>query len=140
MIPTCLVPLDSYNSLLPNNTKQVPICPNIKELWLHYKARPLKNLLRIWVVRIGENYAFTLIFCTMCVFDSYLWPSATKWGSLTGVSKLRKVYHCNKHHFLHILMQKLLLNDFPIKSYRMLNITSMLSFKITYRDLGCQRL
>ncbi len=54
---------------------------------------------------------------------NHLWPSATKWGSLRGVSKVRKVFCCNKHYFLHILMQKWLLCDIPIKSYKMLNIT-----------------
>ncbi len=29
-----------------------------------------------------------------------LWPSATKWGSLRGVSKLRKLLHCNEYYFL----------------------------------------
>ncbi len=43
VILTCLVSLDSYNTLLHNNTKQVAICPNIEELWLHYKAHLLEN-------------------------------------------------------------------------------------------------
>ncbi len=56
------------------------------------------------------------------------------------LSKLRKVLHCNKHYFLYILMQKLLLYDFPIKSYRMLNITSMISFKITSQKFGLSKI
>ncbi len=53
-----------------------------------------------------------------------MWPHATKCGSLRAVSKFRKVPHCNKHCFLHIVMQKWLLNDIPIKSYKMLNIAT----------------
>ena len=34
---------------------------------------------------------------------------------------MRKVPHCNKHYFLHIVIQKLLLSDIPIKRYKMLN-------------------
>ncbi len=51
-----------------------------------------------------------------------MWPSATKWGSLSGVSKLGKVLCCSKLYFLHILMQKWLLCDDPVKSYEMFNI------------------
>ena len=39
-----------------------------------------------------------------------------------GVLNLRKVFQCNKHYFLHILVQKWLLCDISIKSYEMLNI------------------
>ncbi len=35
---------------------------------------------------------------------------------------MRKLLHCNKHNFLHILMEKLLLCYIPIKSYEMLNL------------------
>ena len=49
-------------------------------------------------------------------------PAPLKLSSLRGVLKLRKVVHCNKHYFVHILMQKWLLCDIPIKSYEMLNI------------------
>ncbi len=52
----------------------------------------------------------------------YMWPSATKWGSLRGLTKSRMIIHCNKHNFLHILMQKWLFYDIHIKSYSMLNI------------------
>ncbi len=51
-----------------------------------------------------------------------MWPSATKWGSLRGLSKSRMIIHCNKHNYLHILMQKWLFYDIPIKSYSMLNM------------------
>ena len=56
-------------------------------------------------------------------FSNHMWPSATKWGSLRGVSKLRKVLHCNKHYFLHILMSK-----------------SMISFKITSQRFGLSKI
>ncbi len=52
----------------------------------------------------------------------HLWPSTTKCCSLRRVSKVRKVFHCNKHYFLHIWCKKWLLCDIPIKSYKMLNI------------------
>ena len=62
---------------------------------------------------------------------SKLWLSAIKWGSLRGVSKFRKVPHCNKHYFLHILMQRLLLCDIPIKSYNYWTVPCTISFKTT---------
>ncbi len=77
----------------------------------------------------NQNLAAAFVVCYE------VWPSTTKWGSLRGVSKLRKVLHCSKHYFLHILMQKWILYDFPIKSYGTLSIV-IISFKITSQRFG----
>ncbi len=61
----------------------------------------------------------------------HMWPSATDWGSLMGVSKSTIVIHCNKHYLLHVFMQKWLLRDIiPIKRCNILNI-AMLIFTTT---------
>ena len=59
----------------------------------------------------------------------------TKWGSLRGVSKFSFIFHCNKQEFLHILMQKLLLYDIPIKSYNMLNIDMLGSVQNNFAEI-----
>ena len=65
-----------------------------------------------------------------------LWHSATKWGSLRGVSKLKKVFHCNKRYFPHILMLKWLLWDIPIKIYDCWILSCTISFKTTLYGLS----
>ena len=50
VILTCLVPVESYATPLPSNTKQVPISSNIRELWRHYKARPLECFINGWIL------------------------------------------------------------------------------------------
>ena len=65
-----------------------------------------------------------------------MWPSVTKWGSLRGVSKLRKVFNCNKHYFLHILIQKWLLYDFLSKVTKCWTLPYMMSCKITSQGFG----
>ncbi len=74
---------------------------------------------------ILEDIAFQLsnfILVKFYILLHNMWPSATKWGSLRWVSKLRRVLYCKKPYFLHTLMQKWLLYDYLIKSYVMLNI------------------
>ena len=78
-IPTCLVPLDSYNTLLPINTKQVPLCLNIKELWLYYKARLLENYIFTYLSgsHRGE-LCFYFNFLHKECFDLYLFVNSRR--------------------------------------------------------------
>ena len=69
-----------------------------------------------------------------------MWPSATKWGSLRGLSKLRNVFHCNKHYFLYNLTQNWLLCDIPIRSYDCWTLPSTISFKTTLQRHGLSKI
>ncbi len=94
-----------------------------------------------------------LVLCQMHVFASlvfmlharlaerkwyrHMWPSATKWGPLRVVSKLRKVPHCNKHYFLHIVMHKWLLSGiFLSKVMRCWTLPCMISFQTAVQRIG----
>ena len=104
VIPTCLVPLDNYNLPLPNNNKQVPICPKFKELWFHNKARPLENYILTYLSGLyRENYAFTSIFCTMSVFDSYLFVNSWRKISILIIYLNVLFFRMHFYHFCCIL-------------------------------------
>ena len=72
----------------------------------------------------------------------YMWPSTTKWGSLRGISKLRKVLHCSEHLFSTHFDAKMVTLQY---SYQKLWNVGTLYWhvgyhpKLLYRDLGCQR-
>ncbi len=70
-----------------------------------------------------------------------MWPSATKWGILRGVSNLRKVLNTNKHYFLHSLMQKWLLYcDIPIRVMECWTLAYRISSKTTLQRFGLSKM
>ncbi len=98
------------------------------ELWYigwhygHYQFKDKRNMKRI-------------------IHHYHMWPSATKWGSLRGVSKLRNVFYCNKHYFLHILMQKLLLCAILLsKVTKCWTLPCIISFKTILQRYGLSKI
>ncbi len=81
--------------------------------WTGWKcARNWGRMKKMSARHTDENYNCWNI-CDPAPLNEALWRE---------YQKVKKVFHCNKHYFLHILMQKWLLCDIPIKSYKILNI------------------
>ena len=86
----------------------------------------------------GQNL---LWFKNWNMFGSKLWPSATKWGSLRGVSKVRKVFHSNKALFsTHFDAKMITLRCSYQKLIQNVEHLHAQYSKQFYREMGCQRL
>ncbi len=67
-----------------------------------------------------------------------MWPAPLNEALWGEYQEQRKVLYCNKPYFLHILMQKWLLCEIPVKSYTMLNCT--ISFKRNFQRHGLSKI
>ena len=103
-----------------------------KVLWLYLKTCELYEQRHLWNNTLNKGNFLILSIYHSLIYKVFLTISESMWTicdpawlneALWGEYQNREKYFISiKHYFLHILMQKLLLCDIPIKSYEMLSI------------------